>query len=418
LVFSLLSTDVHVPISANAAAEPARLNAAQVAKVFTDHVPGVRNFLFREQPGQYCLKFLQIGYRDGLRAFKGTALDEHLKSLLRLIVHHGYDGKPAAARYLTEVAEACMDCQAVQARTIERVGLEILGVTSDLRGLVTSLIGEYKSIAMRMLAAEHIAARVVSDDDTPTHYENRLTADLGARLGLNADDVRLAKLDEHAQSRFRRLQERDAKKYADRCRQLFDLDALLRVFVAEANSFSVDSSKASLPQQFLHWASENLTHKHAVFDIDTCTRVEIDCAFALAVLETLFLGKPASRTEETFHGYPICGLFSQAGQEEAAYPLPSPELDNARADSEDLALPFFSKTVLDNVTAEAVADDRILEIITCVGHAFSHALLSIWEGIFGWSEQAIVKVIDVIGHEVSCVDKRVREIRIRASSCP
>jgi len=74
--------------------------------------------------------------------------------------------------------------------------------------------------------------------------------------------------------------------------------------------------------------------------------------------------------------------------------------------------------VLDNVTAEAVADDRILEIITCVGHAFSHALLSIWEGIFGWSEHAIVKVIDVIGHEVSCVDKRAREIRISASSCP
>ena len=47
-------------------------------------------------------------------------------------------------------------------------------------------------MAVKMLAIDHLSRGVVSDDGNPTHYENRLTADLGKTLGLNRDDIRRA----------------------------------------------------------------------------------------------------------------------------------------------------------------------------------------------------------------------------------
>ena len=54
------------------------------------------------------------------------------------------------------------------------------------------MIGDYKVMAIKMLAIDHLSRGVVSDDGNPTHYENRLTADLGKILGLNKDDIRRA----------------------------------------------------------------------------------------------------------------------------------------------------------------------------------------------------------------------------------
>merc|ERR1712094_111647 len=96
---------------------PCLLSPEEVAQVFVDHVPGVCNFLFRQQEGVYSLNFIVSAYENGLAAFRNTALHAHFTQLLRLTVHYGKDSKPGASGYLREVAEAFMDCQAVQART-------------------------------------------------------------------------------------------------------------------------------------------------------------------------------------------------------------------------------------------------------------------------------------------------------------
>jgi len=300
---------------------PARLTSTEVAKVFTDHVPGVQKLLFRQQRGQCVLKFLQVAYKDGWSAFRATPLDNHLKWLMRLIVHYGHEGNSGASKHLREVAEAFMDCQAVQARVVERIGLQIQGLTTDFRGLVVALLGEYKTMALKMLAAERIAQGKAFDDATPTHYENRLTADLGEQLGLNADDVRRAALDEHAWVRFAKLRSSEVDTAAKRCRELFDLDAFLQVLVSELNSFSESSSPSSLPRQFLDWVSENMTEKHEVFDEETCSRVDADRTLVMAVLEVVFLGQLDGMANAAHRGSPLQDVF---GKQQVEQPAESP----------------------------------------------------------------------------------------------
>jgi hypothetical protein len=313
LVELLLSPETQVQLPQESEEVPASLSAAEVAKVFTDHVPGVRTFLFRQQRGQYVLRFLQSAYKDGWSAFQGTPVQDHLKWLMRLIVHYGHEGKSGAASYLTEVAEAFMDCQAVQARVVERVGLQIRGVTTNFRGLVVALVGEYKTMALKMLAAERIAQGKAHDDATPTHYENRLTADLGSALGLNAADVRGASLDQHASARFAKLRYHDVEAAAGRARELFDMQALVQALISELNSFSEASTPDSLPRLFLDWASESIAQKHMVFDEETCSRVDVDCVFGMAILEKLFLGQLEGLSDTTYRGAKLSDLFTTEG---------------------------------------------------------------------------------------------------------
>merc|ERR1719336_40199 len=296
----LLSADVQVAEPGVVEDVPADLDPVAVAQVFIDHVPGVKTFLFRNTSSP-SLRFLVSAYEDGLHAFRGTPVHSHLRSLLRIVVHHSRDGQVGAVEGLREVAEAFKDCQAVQARTIERVGLRLCGISLDFRGRVTALVGNYKALAIQMLALDRIARGYALDfDQTPTHYENRLTADLGQHLGLDADSVRLAALDGHASRRYEPLLGAEADRAASRCSEFFDVVALLQAFVAEANSFTSESAQDSIARLFLDWAAENLEDKHIIFDEATCSRTEISVQFALCVFEALFCGSIAASDGE-FH---------------------------------------------------------------------------------------------------------------------
>merc|ERR1711934_230897 len=107
------------------------------------------------------------------------------------------------------------------------------GVRADFKGLVARLVGDYKSMALQMLARERIRQRKAVDDGNPTHYENRLTADIGDSIGANKDDIRRAALDRHAEHRYPRLTPKEQKEAASRCRELFDIEAMLMAFCSE-----------------------------------------------------------------------------------------------------------------------------------------------------------------------------------------
>lgn len=334
LVEKLLSPAVQAQVPVDAVEEPARLSAAEISTLFAERVPGVHEFLYRQQPGVPSLTFIQEAYREGLSAFRGTALDKHLTCLLRLVVHHGHEGKPGSKAFLREVAEAFMDCQAVQARAIERVGLQIQGFASDFRGLVVALVGEYKAFALKMLAQERIINEGIPEDASATHYENRLAADLGDLVGLNASDIRRAMLDVHAKQRFACLRKCERREAAARCRDLFDMGAFITAFMSEVNSFSAESAAESLPRLFLGWSNDHLEQKHVVFDEDTCSRVEVGDGLALAVLETLFLGRvDAAGAAEFYRGARLCEIFHTA-KEGSAAKAPASSRKRARAEIE------------------------------------------------------------------------------------
>jgi len=308
LVLHLTSPAVRLPAPCESDEVPLEMTAEEVAAVFVRHVPGVETFLYRDQPGVYALKFVQGGYREGLRAFHGTELHNHFMWLLRLIVHYGRDEKPECARHLKEVAEAFMDCQAVQARVVERVGFEIRGLALDFKGLVVKLVGDYKATAIRMLAEEEVR-RLGGPDEffDPNHYDNRIIIDLGEAMGLNEADVRRAKKDEHALQRFKPVPAKRLEALLKRARALFDFDAMVKAFVAEVNNFSEQSSSESMSRLFLGWVAEHMSQKHVVFRDESCTHVEVGDALAVAVLEVLFMG--ATESKEEYRGETMASLF-------------------------------------------------------------------------------------------------------------
>lgn len=311
LVDRLMSSEVQVPLMAELAEvdEPERLTDGEVRSAFVNHVPGVESFLYRGMRGEYSLDMIVDAYFEGIPAFSGTPLHGHLLSLLRLIVHEAHEHKPGAASRLRDVAEAFMDCMAVQGRVVQRIGMEIKGVASDFRSRVMQLVGYQKEISLNILAIEHVRQGLAADDrNKPTHYENRLMADLGQELGLSADDVRQARLDMHA-GRFGRLTGEALQSAATRCRELFDVTALLQAVTAEINSFSAEAQPESLPCLFMTWAAASLSEPHAIFSADDPHRVDVGEPLVLACLERLFLGNVNAPVDEQYHGRSIVKLF-------------------------------------------------------------------------------------------------------------
>uniref|UniRef100_A0A7S1RHY9 Uncharacterized protein n=1 Tax=Alexandrium catenella TaxID=2925 RepID=A0A7S1RHY9_ALECA len=306
----LLSPAVQVPEVDGLTEVPDKLSAEEVAQVFKDHVPGVEKLLYRQQRGNFSIKFIQSAYSEGFRAFSGSDMHQHLLWLMRLIVHHGHENKPGAATYLREVAEAFTDCQAVQGRTVERIGLQIRGVALDFRGHLVRLAGEYKAMAVKILAVEECTKRGGPDDyHDPPHMESRIIRDLGSGFGLNSSHIKQAMADTHAESRFPKLVKAKRQAAETRLRALFDTDAWLKAFAAEASTLSAGSERESLPRLFLDWASEHMTEKHILLDSDTCSRVEVGDALALAVAEVVFLGRAGCCRGEEYRGTDIQDLF-------------------------------------------------------------------------------------------------------------
>jgi len=171
-------------------------------------------------------------------------------------------------------------------------------------------------MAIKMLAFERIAQRLASDDGNPTHYENRLIADLGDLVGLNQDEIRQARLDEH-KGRFPSLSHDEQLRASARCREVFDMEALLKALAAELNSFSSQSPTDSMSHQFLKWASESVTQRHVVFDAGTCMSVDVEEPLVLAILEILFLGQTSASEAETYRGCHMKELFLLAGEQDS-----------------------------------------------------------------------------------------------------
>merc|ERR1711920_686860 len=95
---------------------------------------------------------------------------------------------------------------------------------------------------------------------------------------------------------------------AQRCRELFDLEALLKALASE---FGGVASAGSPPKLFCDWAACKMTEqsRHAVFADSSCTCVALSDPLAVAVLEALFLGQPQAPAEDMHQGVMITDLF-------------------------------------------------------------------------------------------------------------
>lgn len=363
LAAKFFSPSVRVKAVVEATEEDVRLTDDEVKKVFVDLVPGVQEMIYRDQAGNYALPFMVGAYKSGVRAFNGTDVEATLRSAMRLIVHYARDGKPNAARYLGEVAEAFMDCQAVQGRTLERVAMLIRGVALDFKGHVVRLVDEYKNLAVKMHALKMATDFGGPDEwNDPAHVESRIIADLGENLFLNENLIQQAKLDEHA-NRFRRLVGAQAVEVIDNVRKLFDVGALVKALAAEVSTFNVETASDSLPSVFIKWVQENMTDKHIIFDQETCMSVIINDSIAVAAMEVVVFGKPRAPENETYRGIDIQKLFreTELAAEIARLELLEKAAEMRQTRLERLTRRLVSKAVTVQVPQEPAMEEARLD---------------------------------------------------------
>lgn len=297
----LMSPAVRAAVPKGLPSEPARLSAADLRRLFEDAVPGSRKVRYRDQPKTFALDFIVSAYASGLKAYAQTELHDYLTSLLRIIIHRAEDG--CARRYLAQLVEAFTNCQAVQARAIERIGLELVGVATGLEGLLVELADSYKGLAVKAFALQDLPKHTDS-----VHFENRCIADLGFMLGLRPSDVARARADAHI------LQVSGYSGQAIpaavwRVKELFDAEAMLTAFVSEVNSFSDKSPQQSLARAFVEWIGAHCRQRHIVFDED-CMRISINTSFAAAVFDVVFFGRFQGDVAEVFRAEPLSLLLS------------------------------------------------------------------------------------------------------------
>merc|ERR1712146_371608 len=87
-----------------------------------------------------------------------------------------------------------------------------------------------------------------------------------------------------------------------------------------------------MPCRFLEWAAANLGEKHAVFDEDTMTQLDVDAPFAFVLLEVCFLGQPGEEEETQMRrGQPISCLFQSATAKTARTEILSEENEEEKS---------------------------------------------------------------------------------------
>lgn len=172
----------------------------------------------------------------------------------------------------------------------------------DFRGHLVRLVGDYKNMALKMLAFQQTGS------SNTIHFENHCALELGDRLGLNKADMQRAEHDEEVRRRFQRMREKERLELEYRFRDLLDVDALLKGIAAELNSFNEYSSAESMPRQFMTWASQSMAQPHLVLD-ETSSRVEVDSDMVLAILEAIFLGQTFADDWELIKGNKMSDAF-------------------------------------------------------------------------------------------------------------
>mmetsp|Transcript_46592 Transcript_46592/g.111694 ORF Transcript_46592/g.111694 Transcript_46592/m.111694 type:complete len:390 (-) Transcript_46592:302-1471(-) len=278
---------------------PMQLSLPEVAKLFLDHVPRVQRFVCQGQAGRYSLKLIQSAYTKGFASLAGTGPQRRLLWLLRLIIHHCHSQGPGSAGCLQEVAEAFTGDEAVQAAAVERVGLQVKQAALDFRGHLVKLVDEYKSMAVRDLAAEDCAKLKRSGSNCGIeHCSKQILRDFGEVLGLNQEEVESARLDDDSQARFPQLTENERTQFMARFGSFFNVEAVLGAFVTEVKKPEARSSDTSLASVFFKWAAERLSPRYALQQIEAYVCSGMDDVLALAVFEAVFFGQPAFSIDE------------------------------------------------------------------------------------------------------------------------
>lgn len=127
------------------------------------------------------------------------------------------------------------------------------------------------------------------------------------------DDIRQAQFDRQSR-RFNQLKGETFENALSRCRELFDLSALLQALTSEINSLSDETKPDSLSCQFLNWVAANLNDPHVVFSKEDVGQVAVSESLVLACLEYMFLGKVSAPADEQYCGRSVAELFAPRTQ--------------------------------------------------------------------------------------------------------
>lgn len=251
------------------------LSAREIKKIIVNLVPEADTWVAPRSGGTKALHFLVMSYTSGFPALP-PQLSKHCSKGVQLIMGALADPEKAgmtvsrAKVVARTLAEAYTACQAVQARTVDLLQGQVLGLTTQsLPAQLRLLVDEFREAALdRTVCCFHPRAPIAGDE-TPQeqlpHLANLYRQHLGPSIGTSAMRMEAAQSDRNAVGRLRVKQQ----TALDRFWQEFDLIELCRAVVADVNQAGEEVERRVDRNLLMQWAGSNPELGYKVFYDET-----------------------------------------------------------------------------------------------------------------------------------------------------
>eukprot|EP00928_Gymnodinium_smaydae_P010889 TRINITY_DN14100_c0_g1_i3.p1 TRINITY_DN14100_c0_g1~~TRINITY_DN14100_c0_g1_i3.p1 ORF type:complete len:563 (-),score=148.80 TRINITY_DN14100_c0_g1_i3:173-1624(-) len=252
-------------------AEPTRLSAAEIRETIVGLVPEAAEWIAPRSSGTLAIDFLIRSYYSGLPAFP-EGVSSHLAAGVRTIVaavkqpdQYGISSERARC-VARQLAEVYTNCQAVQARTIDALQAELLGVSShSLSAQLRAFVEEHREMALDRTVCHFHPNAPLQDDSNPTeqlpHLSNRYRRCFGEEVGLGGARLVMANADRNAQLRL----PVSRKKALSYFKREFRAREVVGALVADVNQADLEAPRRVSPTLLMRWAGEEASVRHRIF---------------------------------------------------------------------------------------------------------------------------------------------------------
>uniref|UniRef100_A0A7S0DR25 Uncharacterized protein n=1 Tax=Amorphochlora amoebiformis TaxID=1561963 RepID=A0A7S0DR25_9EUKA len=249
----------------------------KIADMLKEEVQGVEKM--RGQRGELSVtQMLQAAYRQGL-FMHGSSTSPVNKLIVPALRHimlwcsETKKGDPKRKHILNILADACLDCQQVQAREILRTFRELTNQAQTLESQILEFLNPLKEEAVNALITakhsplcdlDHTKARPFQQRP---HLRSAYVAMCGDLMAMS--DTLPSKNDRflyQAQAEVsRKLGTEDARLIAKSLIDSISVKIFFQGLLADINNQSKTADRSISPKCLFDWAKENLDNPHSVF---------------------------------------------------------------------------------------------------------------------------------------------------------
>eukprot|EP00931_Biecheleriopsis_adriatica_P101864 TRINITY_DN76927_c0_g1_i1.p1 TRINITY_DN76927_c0_g1~~TRINITY_DN76927_c0_g1_i1.p1 ORF type:complete len:820 (+),score=191.52 TRINITY_DN76927_c0_g1_i1:45-2462(+) len=252
------------PVPPAAPAAVAKLTEEQVVGLLKRHVPDIEDRVSKRSSSTRVLKMLLQTREQGLPNYPAKirqSFADGLNSIFGTI--HREDEERASGGFrrgvlLKSLVDSFEGCQAVQARSIERISAEVTSGGHPFERAIRALLEEHREYALEQAVLE-VHPDAVKEETPRSGWLEHLTNPYRQALGFTNMDH--ASADRHAA----KLLDYDVREVRRRFARALDVMSIIESFVEDVNQPGSSSDRRIETDELADWALKNLPDQHRIF---------------------------------------------------------------------------------------------------------------------------------------------------------